>query len=589
MSDRAPSSLTLASSTREEVPKYYNSGIYNMSDKGLYALINKKKGRVSILVDRLISAAFEILGRVRDLKGEGWARLLRWRDKDQRTHTYAVSDNDLHGDHRVLFGNLAGRGLHIVTNKDRTHLIHYLNSVEVVDRVTEVPYTGWHGVGSNLVFALTEQTIGEIDGETIIVRGTTDNSPFERCGTLDQWKKGVGSLVAGHSRPIFCVSAALAGPLLGPLGIEGGGFNLFGKSSIGKTSAECAAASVWGKGAVSPGFIRLWRATANSLEAVAAIHTDTMLALDELSVVEAKEAAASVYSLASGAGKGRSNRDGSARRSLIWRIVILSTGEVRLTDKLIEDKRKPRVGQQVRLVDIPADAGQRFGVFDSVGAEGSSQALADKIKEAAQTYYGSAGPEFVRKLIADTDYNKIKQMVEAFRDHAPEGADSQVLRVLDRFGLVAAAGELAIQFGIVPWETAAAIKAAKDCFDAWFEDRGGADAGEDMAAVAAVRFFIERHGEARFEPAAGIGDGLPIRDRAGWRRGEGDAREWLIPPEVWKQEVCAGHNATAVAKALAERGMLKQDTEGRHSRSERVREGEKMRVYVVTSKILAGE
>lgn len=571
----------------KEVPKYHNVGIYNMSEKGLYALITERRGSRSVVEDRMISGPFEILGRVRDPKGEGWARLLRWHDKDKRTHTYAVSDNDLHGDHRVLFGNLASRGLHIVTSKDRDHLIHYLNSVEIEERVTEVPHTGWHSIGADLVFALPDQTIGEIH-ETIIIRGT-DQSPFERCGTLDQWKKGIGSLTAGHSRPIFYVSAAMAAPLLGPLGIEGGGFNLFGKSSIGKTSAECAAASVWGKGtSTSGGFIRTWRATANALEAVAAIHTDTMLGLDELSVVEAKEAAASVYSLASGAGKGRSNRDGSARRSLIWRVIILSTGEVRLTDKLIEDRRKARAGQQVRLVDIPADAGKGFGVFDSAGAEGSSQILADKIKAAAQTHYGSAGPEFVRNLIAE-DYSKIKQMIEAFRVHAPEGADNQVLRVLDRFGLVAAAGELAIQFGIVPWEKGEAIKAAKVCFDAWFEDRGGADAGEDLAAIAAVSFFIEKHGEARFEPAAGTADGFPIRDRAGWRRGEGDAREWLVLPEVWKQEVCAGHNPTAVAKALVERGMLKPDTEGKHSRSERIREGVKMRVYVVTSKILAGE
>jgi len=103
----------------------------------------------------------------------------------------------------------------------------------------------------------------------------------------------------------------------------------------------------------------------------------------------------------------------------------------------------------VRLVDIPADAGKGFGVFDNAGADGSSQTLADKMKAAAQAHYGTAGPEFVRKLIADNDLGKIKQMIESFRKNSPKDVDSQVLRVIDRFGLVAAAGELAIQFGVV--------------------------------------------------------------------------------------------------------------------------------------------
>jgi uncharacterized protein (DUF927 family) len=314
------------------------------------------------------------------------------------------------------------------------------------------------------------------------------------------------------------------------------------------------------------------------------------LPLDELGAGEAREVALAVYTLTAGVGKGRANREGYARRSATWRTIVISTGEMRLTDKLIEDKRKPRVGQQVRLVDIPADTGKGFGVFDSAGGEISAQILADKIRIAAQTHYGTAGPEFVRKLIEENNIDKVKEMIVSFRnDNVPEGADPQVLRVLDRFGLVAAAGELAIAFGIVPWSTGAAIEAAKTSFDAWFADRGGAGAGEDMAAIAQVRHFIEKHGEARFEPVHPVNE-IPVRDRAGWRRGKGDAREWLIPPEIWRTEVCAGLSPKEVAKALAKRGMLDPDPGGKYSRNERIVEGGKpRRVYVVTMAIMAGE
>jgi putative DNA primase/helicase len=582
-------------------PKYFCVGIYEMTKSGLFTIKPKRKGgkRKDEEVDyeaeemetKQMSAAFEILGRVRDPRGEGWARLLQWKDADNKTHQYAVSDRELHGDHRVLFGELASRGLYITTtNSDRAHLIHYLNAVEVTDKVTEVATTGWHIVKGQKVFALPDGVMGTVKGETIIVRGADDNSPFEKRGTLDDWKNSVGKRVAGHTRGVFAVSAAFAPVLLGPLDAEGGGFHSYGKSSIGKTTFTAAAASVWGKGAINPGFMLGWRATANSLESNAAMHTDVILPLDEIGAGEARDVALAVYSLSSGIGKGRANREGRARRSVTWRTLIISTGEMRLTDKLIEDKRQPRVGQQVRLVDIPADAGKGFGVFDSAAGETSSQVLADKIKVAAQTYYGTAGPEFARKLIEQDTIGNVKEMVEAFRSaNVPEGAGSQVLRVLDRFGIVAAAGELAIQFGIVPWAAGAAINASKVCFDAWFAERGGAGAGEDMAAIAKVRHFIEKHGEARFEPVTGS-TGIPVRDRAGWRRGEGDAEQWMIPPQTWRTEVCAGLNPTDVGKALAKHGMLLPGQGDKLSRSERIHEGESTkRVYVVTAAILAGE
>ena len=307
-----------------------------------------------------------------------------------------------------------------------------------------------------------------------------NNAPFDIRGILADWQQGVGSLVAGHSRPVFAVSAALAGPLLGLLGLEGGGFNFYGQSSRGKTTTVKAAASVWGKGD-SPGYVRPWRSTANALEAAAALHADTILILDELGAVEAKEAAMAIYSLTSGTGKGRSGRDGSLRQSLRWRTMVLSTGELRLTDKLEENRQRARAGQQVRLVDIPADTGKSFGAFDSGGIYNDPKLLADRIKAAAQTSYGTAGPEFIRRLIAEglhKNPDDIKAMIDAFRqNHAPKEADGQVLRVADRFGLVAAAGELACDLGIVPWQKGNALDAVRQCFIDWLRHSGRCGSG----------------------------------------------------------------------------------------------------------------
>jgi putative DNA primase/helicase len=565
-------------------PQYVSFGCYQMDGDGLALLVTKGKGDEQTSEKIAISGPFEILGRVRDPKGEGWARLLRWSDDDKRVHRHAVSDADLHGDISALCANLANRGLRIATDsKRRTHLVHYLNEAGVKNRITEVTTTGWHDIGTTKVFALPNQTIGSVTCETVIVQGAT-NAPFESRGILGDWQQGVGLLVAGHSRPMFAVSTAFAGPLLGLLGQEGGGFNLYGQSSRGKTTIAQAAASVWGKGD-SPGFVRPWRSTANALEAAAALHTDTILVLDELGAVEAKEAAMSIYSLTSGTGKGRSKRDGSLRQSMAWRTMVLSTGEIRLTDKLIEGRLRSRAGQQVRLVDIPADAGRGFGVFDSGGAIDDPKALADQIKVAAQTSYGTAGPEFVRRLISEgIQADEIKAMIDAFRkNHAPIGADGQVLRVVDRFGLVAAAGELACVLKIVPWKQGEAMEASRRCFVAWCDSRGGMEAGEVQSAIAQVRLFIEQHGDSRFDSV--VAQDRPVNNRAGWRKGEGSEREWLIPPEIWKFEVTVGHDPQMVPQVLVDRAMLRPGSDCNLC-VERI-QGTSRRVYAVTASILS--
>jgi putative DNA primase/helicase len=90
---------------------------------------------------------------------------------------------------------------------------------------------------------------------------------------------------------------------------------------------------VWGRGG-TPGYVRSWRATANGLEGAAASATDTCLVLDELGVGEARDVAASVYTLANGVGKARAARDGSSREPRCWRVFVLSSGESPVETKL---------------------------------------------------------------------------------------------------------------------------------------------------------------------------------------------------------------------------------------------------------------
>ena len=193
----------------------------------------------------------------------------------------------------------------------------------------------------------------------------------------------------------------------------------------------------------------------------------------------------------------------------------------------------------------------------------------------------------MRRLIEDSVdeiVTTIGAMINGFRNrYAPKSAARQVLRVCDKFALAAAAGELAREFGIVPWGEGEALDAAVRCFNDWFDSRGGKEAGEVQAVISQVRLFLEQHGDARFEPIDGSQD-RAVNNRAGWRRDDGAGREWLIPPETWKSEVVTGHDPTFAARVLAERGMLKRANDG-FQRVEKI-QGRSQRVYVVTAGIV---
>ena len=61
-----------------------------------------------------------------------------------------------------------------------------------------------------------------------------------------------------------------------------------GTSSIGKTMILIVAGSVWGGGGMQ-GYRREWRATLNGLEGVAAMHSDALLALDEMGEIDGRD------------------------------------------------------------------------------------------------------------------------------------------------------------------------------------------------------------------------------------------------------------------------------------------------------------
>jgi uncharacterized protein (DUF927 family) len=460
--------------------------------------------------------------------------------------------------------------------------------------VTVARRIGWIEVGPTRAFVLPGEIIGDNLDERVILANEA-GAPYERCGTLDDWRTAVATPAGDHRMLRFSIATALAGPLLLLGEFESGLFHLHGFSSEGKTTCLRTGASVWGSGA-DGAYLRTWRATANGLEATLASVCDTFLPLDEVGQADARELGQSIYMLAAALGKARMRRDASLKPSHRWRVLALSSGENPIAARFGEEtkgsRRGAHAGQLVRALDIPAK--QVLGVFDRPCPDFDPKAFADQMKRAASTYYGTAGTEFVRALIErSVTGQQVRKLVDAFVSEALKGVSDdqgQAARPAERFGLVAAAGELAVEFGLVGWPKSKSIEDEAALFLEWLDGRGGTGPAEIKQMIAQVRRFLESHGDSRFDDITTTDpDRRPVINRAGYRRGVGDDRRWLVLPEVWRAEICDGFDPREVAKILNRSGMLEKGGDGKHSQVVRLPGAQTpQRFYVLTPAVFEG-
>jgi putative DNA primase/helicase len=514
--------------------------------------------------------------------------LLEFKDSRNNHKKWAMPARMLATDGAEMRGVLLGMGLKINMNaKARTALIQYIQTrpLHALARCTE--RLGWH----KNAYVLPTRTLGTFnsnnDTERLIFQSETalDNT-FKMRGDVAKWRDTVGTLCVGNSRLLFAVSTAFAGALLELTGVESGGFNLRGTTSSGKSTALRAAVSVWG-GESHKG---TWRATDNALESIAAQHCDNTLFLDELGESENKTIGSSTYMLANGKGKARATRNGAGRPVLSWRLLLLSSGELSLTQHAEAAGIKVKSGQELRLLDIPVDAGKGMGVFEDLHGQASAAEFSLHFKSQTDNAHGASGYAWLEWLTdnVDTVRSESRGALKAIASSCtPAHAGGEVSRVINRFAVVAYAGELATQAGLTGWAQGTATTAAKQCLNAWLAIRqGGVGSSEDAKMLAQVRHFLETNGTGKFTlwhrahdshaPDKGLtcgfrrwidGDGKPIKSPAQANEtfsgavqavdGEVIETEYFIFKESFEKEVCKGFDPLAVKKVLAGQGGLK--------------------------------
>ncbi len=557
---------------------------FTVDERGVWYAARDKDGQLRR--PEWVCAPVHVTARTRADDGNAWGYFIAFGDPDGAAKTWAMPSALLSGEGAEWAGRLRDMGLRIAPGtRARNLLAQYIDTRNPRERVTCTDRVGWHGPVYVLPSGCISSEAEKRDGRRYVFQ--TDSGmedTFRRSGTLAEWRQGVARLAEGNSRFVFALSVAFAGPMLRLVGMESGGFHFRGDSSQGKTTALRVAASVWGR----PSYLQRWRTTSNALESIAAQHCDAALILDELGQLDPREAGEAAYLLSNEMEKGRSTRAQVLRRRRTWRLIFLSSGEISLAEHMAEAGKRTRAGMEVRMADVPLDAGQGMGGIEALHGLDGPACLAEAIVKEAARCYGTAGRAWIEWACENitTLPERLQDLVDRYRDEmVPEASAEQVRRVGSRFALVAAAGELASQAGITGWAAGHAAWAARQCFNAWLAARGHLDNGEHASMLRQVRRFLEANGEGRFSwwhravddhspktlNRAGfrrlIGDdGKPIRSDIDHQREYGerisasDAErtrvEFIVLREVFRQEVCNGYDADQVAKLLKGRGHL---------------------------------
>jgi hypothetical protein len=341
--------------------------------------------------------------------------------------------------------------------------------VRLVQRV------GWHGQQ----FLLGADTLGKSSEELgLDDRLNAHIARIESRGSLDDWKREIADCCTTSSYLLFGLAVGFSVPLLQLTrveteltSVESGGFHFWARSTRGKTTVQRCVASIFGKGTKEGnGYVRSWKTTIAAVEDTARGHCDLPLILDEMKLLAATPnnaaqlATDTAYLIANETEKARSSlfAASSPPDAREFRTIILSSGEISLEGQASKGHADRLEGEAVRLIDIPVPK-QPTGIFDRLprGATASdSRPLAEALEQAAATYYGKAGKVYIKKLVRDL-INKHDDLICRLRHSMDEfltksGMDSNdgyEVRFAKRFALAYAAALLAVEYGVVSWDT----------------------------------------------------------------------------------------------------------------------------------------
>ncbi|MDX3087157.1 DUF927 domain-containing protein [Streptomyces sp. ME02-6978a] len=359
-----------------------------------------------------------------------------------------------------------------------------------------------------------------------------------RKGTLEGWQDTVGAL-ADFPVPRVAVAAALAAPLLKPLGLNSFTLDISSRSTKGKTTALQVALSVWADPSEHASAMSNWRTTLYAIEkrlnlvrGIVTVFDETMAVTDDTLIDEV------LYQLPMNHGKARSG--GAFGNMLPWETILLSSGE------------RPALSFTTSQGAAARILGTTIAPFGDGGGAAAAAA-----REGVLANHGHAGPEFIQYVLSglaqpngrDTLKQRHRALVDEFR-----GSGDMTNRRAPMVAALALAETLACGTGLLPY-----APLPHDVWRSLFTAHSPTDNRPDMA-LDVLREYVAGHAHELFTATrAAMNEKPPY---SGWlgvlsTDTTGVAEVALLPERVRRILADAGYSLDAVVGSWVDAGYLK--------------------------------
>lgn len=334
---------------------------------------------------------------------------------------------------------------------------------------------GWTGNLPSSWFVFADVSVGEVGRLSFLDKEVAGNCLSRgTSGDLTTWKKLVASLAVQSPVVTATMLVAFAAPLLKFSKLkEAFIFNIVGNGSSGKTSANLAAASVWG----DPNKVASWNASPRGLIESAAANNDMCLVLDDVEQAheDPKLRHPKVHNLThdlvSGTGRIYSKVVSGSDQlpKLKFRTLVLSSSPYSIEEVLRANGSARTDGDRARLLEYLVPHGDVGGIWlgaDGRKVESDTAALSDRLVAACRANFGVAGRAFIDYLANNQkDMSAlVEKYQEKFLSHLDPALGSVQRRIAEKVALLYAAGRIAMKADVAIWKKEQLLATALSLF-----------------------------------------------------------------------------------------------------------------------------
>lgn len=294
-------------------------------------------------------------------------------------------------------------------------------------------------------------------------------------GSATSWKESVGLQALTSSSWVFSISAAFAGPLLRMLAEDSFSVCFSAPSRTGKSVITSVGSSVIGVGAARD--MMTWNVSEAGLEQRLPLFNDYTVGIDDFETMKGSDTAkyerirGITYGIAAGTEKVRHS---AAKLSCNqWRVILITSMERTITELSRSTHKARQTGEAVRMIDVPLLSRGKSHIFDLAESMGEHidaswrEKRFESMARACAANHGAVFEDYLEKLCdGSVDVRKLAaKHRDRFAKRVTSLHEEAIARnVARKFGVVYAAGRLAIKFKLVPWKREDLFSAIESVF-----------------------------------------------------------------------------------------------------------------------------